>query len=99
MEILQVVGPVVCTERHPKLYNSSLRLLRDRNGKYQVAVDTCHAHKGNWVFVVSGSAARNGYGDPSIVTDLIIGGIIDEWDEEPEQPQQGTNAQVGKGIK
>lgn len=85
MEIFQVVGPLVCTERHPKLYHNSLRVLRDQKGNLQVAVDTCHARNGNWVFVVSGSAARYACGDPRVVTDLTIGGIIDGWTEEAEK--------------
>lgn len=86
MEILQVVGSVVCTVRHPGLQNSNLRVLRDVNGKTQVAVDTsCHASVGNWVFVINGSAARLACGDPTLLTDLTIGGIIDNWDDEPAE--------------
>ncbi|MEW5754914.1 MAG: carboxysome peptide B [Pseudomonadota bacterium] len=85
MDIVQVVGPLVCTRRHPGLHQYSLRLLRDAKGKYLVALDTCSSRPGNWVFVVSGSAARHGCGDPAVVTDLIIGGVIDFWDEQNGQ--------------
>jgi len=86
MEILQVIGPLVCTQRHPSLHQSSLRVLRGNNGKLQVAVDTCGCRSGNWVFAVNGSAARYACGDPTVLTDLTIGGIIDDWDENDGQP-------------
>ena len=85
MEILRVVGPLVSTNRHPGLDHMSLRVLKDRKGKFQVAVDTTGCRSGNWVFVVSGSAARYACGDPKVLTDLTIGGIIDFWDEEHGQ--------------
>jgi len=91
MQILQVLGPLVCTQRHAGLYQSSLRILRDSQGKLQVAVDTCGCRSGNWVFVVSGSAARYACGDPAVLTDLTIGGIIDFWDEATGQTQRSTN--------
>lgn len=87
MDIMQVVEPLVCTQRHVSLYQSSLRVLRDCKGNLQVAVDSCSARPGNWVYVVSGSAARYATGDFGILTDLTIGGIIDFWDEETGQLQ------------
>ncbi len=78
MEILQVEAPLVCTQRVPGLKLISLRVLRNREGKRLVAVDPVGAHEGNWVFTVSGSAARYAAGDFGILTDLTIGGIIDE---------------------
>ena len=90
MEILQVIGPLVSTNRHPGLEQMSLRVLKDRKGKLQVAVDTTGCRPGNWVFVVSGSAARYACGDPKILTDLTIGGIIDFWDEEHGQTNMPT---------
>ncbi len=80
MEIMQVVGPLVCTRRHPGLYQHSLRVLRDARGRMQVAMDTSGCRPGNWVFVVSGSAARYACGDARVLTDLTVGGIIDFWD-------------------
>ena len=85
MDILQVVGPMVSTRRHPGLFQTSLRVLRDRKGKLLVAVDACGCRTGNWVFVVSGSAGRYACDDPAVLTDLTIGGIIDFWDEETGQ--------------
>jgi len=80
MEILQVEAPLVCTRRIEGLQYVSLRVLRDANGKRQVAVDPVGARSGNWVFTVNGSAARYAVGNFSVLTDLTIGGIIDHWE-------------------
>ncbi len=85
MDIMHVVDSLVCTQRHAGLDHMPLRLLKDGTGKLQVAVDTCGCRPGNWVFVVSGSAARYACGDPSVLTDLTVGGIIDAWDDEQDR--------------
>jgi ethanolamine utilization protein EutN len=82
MEILQVEAPLVCTRRIKGLQHTSLRVLRDVNGRRQVAVDPVGAREGNWVFTVLGSAARYATGDFDVLTDLTIGGIIDNWEAE-----------------
>jgi carboxysome peptide B len=82
MEILQVTEPLVCTRRVDGLRDISLRVLRDVNGKMQVAVDPIGVRPGNWVFTSSGSAARYAAGDFRILTDLTIAGIIDFWDAD-----------------
>lgn len=82
MEINQVVGTLYCTERIEGLKHCSLRILKDRKGKLLVATDPVGARPGNWVFTVSGSAGRYAMGDPKIMTDLTIGGIIDAWAPE-----------------
>ncbi len=84
MEILQVESALVCTRRVDGLQAISLRVLRSKNGKRQVAVDPVGARPGNWVYTVSGSAARYAAGDFGILTDLTIGGIIDFWEPEPD---------------
>lgn len=81
MDIFQVVGTVVCTCRHPGIDQLPLRIVQDRKGKIQVAVDTIGSREGNWVFTISGSAARLALDDPSLLTDLTIGGVIDSWEE------------------
>ncbi|MCP5298201.1 MAG: carboxysome peptide B [Chromatiaceae bacterium] len=83
MDIFQVESPLVCTRRVDGLQQVSLRVLRDANGRRQVAVDPVGARRGNQVFTVSGSAARYAAGDFDVLTDLTIGGIIDFWDGEP----------------
>ena len=80
MDILQVEAPLVCTRRVAGLQSISLRVLRDARGRRHVAVDPVGAREGNWVFTLSGSAARYAAGDFAVLTDLTIGGIIDRWD-------------------
>lgn len=84
MEILQVESPLICTSRIAGLEKMSLRVLRSPTGKLQVAIDPIGARPGNWVYTVSGSAARYAAGDFAVLTDLTIGGIIDNW--EPDTP-------------
>ena len=83
MDILQVEAPLVCTRRVAGLKQTSLRVLRDEQGRRHVAVDPVGAREGNWVFTVSGSAARYACGDFGVLTDLTIGGIIDYWEAGP----------------
>ena len=80
MEILRVEAPLVCTRRVKGLQHVSLRVLRGVNGKRQIAVDPVGSRTGNWVFTISGSAARYAAGDFDVLTDLTIGGIIDHWE-------------------
>ncbi|MGB5439209.1 MAG: carboxysome peptide B [Gammaproteobacteria bacterium] len=92
MDILQVEEPLVCTNRVAGLEHVSLRILRDRDGKRLVAVDPVGTREGNWVFTMSGSAARYATGNFEILTDLTIGGIIDFWETENDQPTGVTVA-------
>jgi len=92
MDILQVEAPLVCTRRVEGLRQTSLRVLRDGMGKRHVAVDPVGAREGNWVFTVSGSAARYACGDFGVLTDLTIGGIIDYW-------QAGTAGRSGRSSE
>jgi carboxysome peptide B len=82
MEIMQVVGSLVCTQRVGGLDHCYLRVLRNNKGKFNVAVDPVGASPGNWVFTASGSAARFACPDPAVLTDLTIGGIIDFWEPD-----------------
>ena len=86
MEILQVREPLVCTRRIKGLEHISLRVLSDVKGRYHVAADPVGTRPGNWVFTLSGSAARHAVGDYEILTDLTIGGIIDFWEAGSNQP-------------
>ena len=78
MDIMQVEDALVCTRRVAGLQSVSLRVLRDAKGGRAVAVDTVGSRPGNWVFTISGSAARLAVGK-EVLTDLSIGGIIDHW--------------------
>ena len=82
MEILQVESSLVCTRRVAGLKATSLRVLRSMSGLRQVAVDPVGAREGNWVYTVSGSAARYAAGNFEVLTDLTIGGIIDHWEPD-----------------
>ncbi len=79
MEIMQVLGRLVCTQRVDGLGHMNLRIVRNNSGKKLIAVDPVGAREGNWVFTASGSAARFACPDPNTQTDLTIGGIIDFW--------------------
>ncbi len=79
MEIMQVIGRLVCTQRAPGLNHMDLRILKNNKGKQLVAVDPVGAREGNWVFTATGTAARFACPNPATQTDLTIQGIIDEW--------------------
>ncbi len=96
MEIHRVVGALYCTERVPGLFHCSLRLLRDPKGRLAVATDSVGARDGEWVFTVSGSAARHAMGDTRILTDLAIGGIIDHWDAPARPGGEQASAAASK---
>ena len=81
MEILRVESALVCTRRIDGLRQVGLRVLSDPGGRLQVAVDPVGARPGDRVFTVSGSAARYATGDYAVLTDLTIGGIIDDRDQ------------------
>ena len=82
MEIMQVMGRLICTHRVEGLGHMHLRVLRNNQGKQMVAVDPVGAREGNWVFTSSGSAARFACPNPSTQTDLTISGIIDFWNPD-----------------
>jgi len=79
MEIMQVVGQLVCTQRVQGLNHMHLRILKNNKGKELVAVDPVGARSGNWVFTATGTAARFACPNPDTQTDLTIEGIIDNW--------------------
>ncbi len=80
MNICRVESALVCTRRINGLQHISLRVLIDDSGGRAVAVDPVGCNEGDWVFVTSGSAARYAAGDYNVLTDLTIGGIIDNWE-------------------
>lgn len=79
MEIFQAEKTMVCTSRIPGLQQTTLRVLRGAKGNRVVATDSVGVREGNWVFTVSGSAARYATGNFEVQTDLTIAGIIDNW--------------------
>jgi ethanolamine utilization protein EutN len=81
MMVHRVVSDLVTTSRHLWLEALPLRVLVDARGNYDVAVDPVGTKPGDFVITIGYSAARTAAGDPRIVTDLTVGGIIDHWDE------------------
>lgn len=81
MEIMRVKDDLVCTRRVAGLKSASLRVLESQKGALLVASDPVGAPAGKWVFTTSGTAARLAMPDVTVMTDLTICGIIDNWDE------------------
>ncbi|MEJ2387420.1 MAG: carboxysome peptide B [Chromatiaceae bacterium] len=98
MEIFQVESSLVCTRRIEGLEQVSLRLLRDAKGKRQVATDPVGARPGNQVFTVSGSAARYAQGDFGVLSDLTIGGIIDNWGDVSESDESAVSVTTTNAV-
>lgn len=82
MNIQRVLRDLVTTARIPDLQHRSLRVVEDDSGDLEVALDPVGTKPGDFVITMRTSAARHATGDPSITTDLTIGGIIDYWSEE-----------------
>ena len=95
MQIAQVVGTVVSTQKHRKLEGAKLLLVRpvDPQGKaeggYLVAIDTVDAGFGETVLSVSGSSARMAAGMKDCPIDAAIVGIVDAV-ELKEPPAHAT---------
>jgi carboxysome peptide B len=82
VNIHRVRRDLVTTSRVPSLQDRSLRVVEDDSGDLEVALDPVGTRPGDFVITIRTSAARHATGDPSITTDLTIGGIIDHWSEE-----------------
>ncbi len=82
MEIMRVVRDLVTTQRTALLAAKSLRVVEDYQGNLSVALDAVGCKPGDFVITIGISAARLAAGDPRITTDMTIGGIIDEWNEQ-----------------
>lgn len=82
MMIQRVVRDLVTTKRVWGLQARRLRVVEDAKGNLDVAVDPVGAKVGDFVITIGYSAARIATGNPAVTTDLIIGGIIDDWSEE-----------------
>lgn len=81
MDIMSVVSSLVATRRLEGLRGISLKVLADTKGGIAVACDPVGVPPGKWVITTKGTAARYATGDSSVLTDLTICGIIDNWDE------------------
>ena len=83
MQIAQVRGTVVSTQKEPSLRGAKLLLVQfiDAEGqllpKYEVAADRVGAGIDEWVLVSRGSAARQLAGSEAQPLDALVVGIID----------------------
>ncbi|MEO6146237.1 MAG: carboxysome peptide B [Sulfuriferula sp.] len=80
MDIMRVKDDLVCTRRVEGLQLAPLRVLENQSGGLLIATDPVGVPIGKWVFTASGSAARWAMPGGSVMTDLTICGIIDNWD-------------------
>ena len=79
MEIHQVQSNLILTSRHKGMGLLPAKVLKSASGSTLVALDPIGVRAGDWVFTIANSSARSATGDESILTDLTVGGIIDNW--------------------
>lgn len=87
MDIVTVVGTVVCTRKEEKLRGFKLLLVSpsdDPKGDIYVALDTVGAGIGERVIVVRGSSARAAANLEGTPVDAAIVGIIDHIEKDGE---------------
>lgn len=82
MEIHQVKQTLVLTSRLDGMGHLPVKVLESLSGATMVALDPIDVSPGDWVFTIANSAARTAAGDDSYLTDLTVGGIIDDWQPE-----------------
>ncbi|MBO1923228.1 MULTISPECIES: carboxysome peptide B [Thiomicrorhabdus] len=83
MQILQVRQQLVLTSRLDDMGHLPIKVLTTASGEVFVAMDPIGTKNGDWVFTIANSAARDAAGDKRYLTDLTVGGIIDDW--QPDQ--------------
>ncbi len=93
MQIAQVVGTVVSTQKHPKLAGAKLLLVQPQTpdgtprGPTLLAIDSVGAGVGERVLlVIEGKAAGDALGKKAAPVDAAIIGIIDCVTTEEERP-------------
>lgn len=79
MEIHQVKQRLIMTSRLDGLGHLPIKVLESVSGSTLVALDPIGVNPGDWVFTIANSSARLAAGDNKILTDLTVGGIIDNW--------------------
>jgi len=88
VQIGEVVGTVVSTQKDPKLKNLKFQVVRQLSeqnkpsGGYVVAVDAVGAGHGDLVLYATGSSARQTVLTDARPADATIMAIIDSWDVE-----------------
>lgn len=81
MKIVQVIRPLVSTNRIAMMEHKLLQVVQDGSSQ-AVAVDAVGAKPGDWCICVGSSAAREAAGSKGYPSDLTIVGIIDKWPPE-----------------
>ncbi|HID01481.1 MAG TPA: carboxysome peptide B [Piscirickettsiaceae bacterium] len=81
MEICQVQKDIVLTSRVDGMGHLPVKVLKSVSGGLSAALDPIGVRDGDWVFTIANSAARDAAGSKKIITDLTIGGIIDNWQD------------------
>jgi len=87
MDILAVIGTVVCTRKEEKLRGYKLLLVADPDAPRDsadaiVALDTVGAGEGERVIVVRGSSARAAADLGDTPVDAVIVGIVDQIEQD-----------------
>ena len=83
MDIMSVQSDLVATRRLEGLGGISLKVVTDGQGGIEVACDPVGVPPGKWVITTRGTSARYATGSSSVLTDLTICGIIDNWTNTP----------------
>lgn len=82
MEIHQVQQDLVLTSRLEDMAHLPVKVLKSVSGGTSAAMDPVGCKPGDWVFTIANSAARDAAGNKKYLTDLTVGGIIDNWRPE-----------------
>jgi microcompartment protein CcmK/EutM len=80
MEIQRVTHELVLSSRLEGLLHFPLKAVENLNGVRSAVVDPIGCKVGEWVFTIANSAARTATGYEECLSDLTIGGIIDNWE-------------------
>jgi len=81
MEIYQVQKELVLTSRLEDMGNLPVKVVKNMSGGVAAAMDPIGCKTGDWVFTIANSSARDAAGAKRYLTDLTVGGIIDNWQE------------------
>lgn len=79
MEIHQVKRELVLTCRLENMGHLPVKVLESMSGATLAAMDPIGCKPGDYVFTIANSAARDAAGNKKYLTDLTVGGIIDDW--------------------
>jgi ethanolamine utilization protein EutN len=79
MEIYQIQKELVLSSRLADMGHHPVKVLKNMDGTVSAAMDPIGCKEGDWVFTIANSAARDAAGAKFYLTDLTVGGIIDNW--------------------